>query len=651
MPTVWCTFCLDWPACGGINLKYRAEIDGLRALAVIPVILFHAGFHLFSGGYVGVDVFFVISGYLITTILITDIDSGRFSITKFYERRARRILPALCLVVVVCVPFAWMWMLPNQLEEFARSVVAVSLFGSNILFWRESGYFAAAAEEKPLLHTWSLAVEEQYYLFFPIFLFFAWRFGKSRVFWMIVLMSCASFILSEWAWRNAPSANFYLAPTRAWELLAGSIAAFIVRDHGIQKNNTLAFAGLGLILAAIFLFDETTPFPSAYALLPVFGTFLIVIYADQRTLAARILSWKPFVAIGLVSYSAYLWHQPLFAFAKIKFVTEVPTGVQLVLILLTGGLAWLSWRFVEQPFRGKQISRRRIFELSAMSMIVFMAIGISTPMLDKREFSHLDLEFASSISCSYPTGGYEDLTCGEQSPKAGDIIFVGDSLLNSSLEGIEAAATELDVEVFAIPKWDCPAVGGVTRFNTGIVDTSCSDFNQAWFNFLLTTEDNYQIVLYSAFNRYLSVGTAGSMNGDCAEAEDTCKAEFESALSETISALLSRGHEVTVVQQPPRYEIIGVLDPNGYYHHSGAPPTITLDRYRQDSRRFIDIVDGVGADIVSFENVFCDASTCSPFIEGQSYYVNGDHFGAIGAMALKDVWVQHIKTLNAPGQS
>ena len=176
----------------GSFLKYRAEIDGLRALAVIPVILFHAGFELFSGGFVGVDVFFVISGYLITTILIEDIEKNRFSLTSFYERRARRILPALFFVMFICIPFAWMWMLPSQMKDFSQSLIAVSFFASNILFWRESGYFDAAAEEKPLLHTWSLAVEEQYYVLFPIFLFFAWRYGKNKVFWMIVVFAVLS---------------------------------------------------------------------------------------------------------------------------------------------------------------------------------------------------------------------------------------------------------------------------------------------------------------------------------------------------------------------------------------------------------------------------------------------------------------------------
>ncbi|WP_290842792.1 acyltransferase [Henriciella sp.] len=302
-------------------MKYRAEIDGLRAVAVIPVILFHAGFEVFSGGYVGVDVFFVISGYLITTILINEIENQKFSLVGFYERRARRILPALFFVMLVCIPFAWLWMLPSQLKDFSQSLIAVSFFGSNIFFWQESGYFAAAAEEKPLLHTWTLAVEEQYYIFFPLFLFFAWRFGKGRVFWMIVILAACSLLLSEWGWRNAPTANFYLAPTRAWELFAGSIAAFIVNKRGIQTSNFLSTIGFGAILLSIFLYDQNTPFPSVYALLPVGGTFLVVMSAGKETIVAKLLSIRILVGVGLISYSAYLWHQPLFAFARSECLT------------------------------------------------------------------------------------------------------------------------------------------------------------------------------------------------------------------------------------------------------------------------------------------------------------------------------------------
>ena len=254
-----------------------------------------------------------------------------FSIVNFYERRARRILPALFFVMLVCVPFAWLWLIPSDLKDFGQSLVAVSTFSSNILFWSESGYFDTNTELKPLLHTWSLAVEEQYYVLFPIFIILAWRFGKRRVFWMIVLMAAVSLLLSEWGWRNKAAANFYLAPTRAWELFAGSISAFIVQKQGVKKNNLLALLGLAAIIFSIFVYDEITPFPSLYALVPVIGVVLIVLYADKETLVAKLLSTKVLVGIGLISYSAYLWHQPLFAFARIKLI-EKPS-MELMLIL------------------------------------------------------------------------------------------------------------------------------------------------------------------------------------------------------------------------------------------------------------------------------------------------------------------------------
>ena len=216
-------------------MKYRAEIDGLRALAVIPVILFHAGFELFNGGFVGVDVFFVISGYLITTILIEDLDNKRFSITHFYERRARRILPALFFVMLACLPLAWMWMLPSQMKDFSQSLIAVSLFVSNIQFWRETIILLLLPKKiHYCIHgVWQL---KSNFIYFFRFFFLAWRFGKSRVFWIISFISLISLMLSEWGWRNAPTANFYLAPTRVWELFAGSIIAFLVQKRSTKER-------------------------------------------------------------------------------------------------------------------------------------------------------------------------------------------------------------------------------------------------------------------------------------------------------------------------------------------------------------------------------------------------------------------------------
>ena len=252
-------------------MHYRSEIDGLRAVAVAPVILFHAGFEMFSAGFVGVDVFFVISGYLITSIILNDRAQGTFSLLKFYERRARRILPALFFVMICCVPFAWLWMLPNQFKSFSQSLLAVPVFVSNVLFLFQSGYFAQASEEKPLLHTWSLAVEEQYYVLFPLFILLFWRIGRLRLAVLISVVAAVSLALAEWGWRNQPSANFYLAPTRAWELLAGSLCAFYLFGRDPKSSNALAVVGFGLIMFSVFAFSPATPFPSLYAVLPVWA--------------------------------------------------------------------------------------------------------------------------------------------------------------------------------------------------------------------------------------------------------------------------------------------------------------------------------------------------------------------------------------------
>jgi peptidoglycan/LPS O-acetylase OafA/YrhL len=355
-------------------MDYRREIDGLRAVAVIPVILFHAGFQWFSGGYVGVDVFFVISGYLITAIIIGELAEGDFSLVRFYQRRARRILPALFLIMACCIPFAWVWMMPSQLEDFSQSLVAVSLFASNIIFWRESGYFAPAAGEMPLLHTWSLAVEEQYYILFPLFLILMWRFGKSPAFYGIVVVAGLSLLLSEWGSRNTPVANFFLAPTRVWELLAGSICAFVQVNPTQTIRNLLSSIGLGLIVLGIFLFDQATPFPSLYALAPVVGTALIILYGTRETVVAKFLSAKGLVGVGLISYSAYLWHQPLFAFARIRSLHAPSQTVMVLAAALSIVLAYFSWKYVETPFRRPR-AKTRLYLVSAVLTAGFVGVG------------------------------------------------------------------------------------------------------------------------------------------------------------------------------------------------------------------------------------------------------------------------------------
>ena len=368
------------------TFKYRPEVDGLRALAVLPVILFHAGFEAFSGGFVGVDVFFVISGYLITTIIISELGEGKFTIANFYERRARRILPALFLIMAVCLPFAWFWLPAADLLEFGTSLAYVSIFLSNVFFWIDTEYFDTAIDVKPLIHTWSLAVEEQYYILFPVFLTLTWQLGTKRIVFLLVLIFLASLGIAVWGSQSTnPTVSvgaFYLLPARGWELLVGGFAAFYLhhKAHFNSRgvNQFLSLLGLGLIIYSIVYFDKTTPFPSLYTLIPTIGTALIILSAVRRTLVNKLLSLKFFVGIGLISYSAYLWHQPLLAFARYRVLGELSNSVLLTLCASSLLLAWVSWRYVEAPFRSKQkFSRKSIFLMSASGIVAFGVIGLT----------------------------------------------------------------------------------------------------------------------------------------------------------------------------------------------------------------------------------------------------------------------------------
>jgi len=362
-------------------MHYRREIDGLRTLAVLPVILFHAGFEWFSGGFVGVDVFFVISGFLITSLILEELEQGKFSVVNFYERRARRILPALILVMLVCIPFAWLLLTPADLNSFARSLVFVPLFVSNIFFWKDGGYFDdSAAELKPLLHTWSLAVEVQYYVLFPLVLMLFWSFGRRRILVLMGIVFLASLALGHWGAHSRPTAAFFLLPTRVWELLIGAFAAFFLShsnrtDFGRRLSEFGGWVGITLIIYSVFSYGRETPIPGFYTFVPALGTVLIILCASQQTTVGKFLGNKAFVGIGLLSFSAYLWHQPVFSFAR-HFYKEVN---QFLIILLVGfvlSIAYLSWRFIELPFRDKgRFSKKFVFFTSCVFSIFFISKG------------------------------------------------------------------------------------------------------------------------------------------------------------------------------------------------------------------------------------------------------------------------------------
>lgn len=443
-----------------MSMKYRREIDGLRALAVVPVILFHAGFKPFSGGYVGVDVFFVISGYLIANIVMAEMAGNRFSIIHFYERRARRILPALLFVVAACIPAAYALLLPSEMKEFGQSLLATMTFSSNILFWSQTGYFEGAAELKPLLHTWSLAVEEQFYLFFPLFMMLVWRWGKVWLTAMLVVLAIGSLALAQWGALNKPIAAFFLLPTRAWELILGVLVALYLsrptlKEAPLSVRDGASLLGAGLLLYAIFGFDQRTPFPGLYALLPTVGTALIIVYCGPQTWVGKVLCSPAFVGVGLISYSAYLWHQPLFAFAKHAGLPSHDTALYGALSVLALIMAYGSWRFVEAPFRqASRITRQQIAGWSlagcgAVAMLGTLAHA-SDGFVDRLAPEDRYLASVSpGVYGAYVRKRFDDL---QHAPFRGDdqrlkILVVGDSfakdLVNAVYEGPLAAQVQI----------------------------------------------------------------------------------------------------------------------------------------------------------------------------------------------------------------
>ncbi|MFO7534648.1 MAG: acyltransferase family protein [Kiritimatiellia bacterium] len=358
-----------------LSFRYRPEIDGLRAIAVMGVLMYHAGFG-FPGGYVGVDVFFVISGFLITGIILKDTQAGLFTVFHFLGRRIRRILPAVTFMVGLVLLFGVAVLDPDSLARLAREAVAQALLLSNVHFLKDIGYFAEGAEYKPLLHTWSLAVEEQFYLIFPWTMLLAGRFGKKPLFVGLMGLGLLSFALSLYGMRHDESATFFLLPARAWELLVGALIAVGQRDFSAPRRpaEILSGAGFAMILAAMFFYSRSTPFPGVTALLPVLGAAMVIAgNKDRLTLVGRFLSWKPVVFVGLISYSLYLWHWPLLAFARLTLI-EVSVAARVLALAVSFVFAVLSWKYIETPFRQnrylKSGSSVFIFGLAASLMML-----------------------------------------------------------------------------------------------------------------------------------------------------------------------------------------------------------------------------------------------------------------------------------------
>ena len=369
-----------------MKLSYRPEIDGMRAVAVLSAIFYHAqfsvlGLKVFKGGYIGVDIFFVISGYLITSLMLKELEINKnFSFTGFYERRCRRILPVLFFIILVFLPFGWYYLIPPAFEDFSWSILSAVGFSSNF-FFHNSGleYAGISGMYKPFLHTWSLSVEEQYYIIFPIFLYFTFKYFNKYLFQILTLVLVTSFLFAEWGSKNYISATFYFIHSRMWELLAGSMLAYLEIKKGSRSDNKILnelLPILGILFIAIYIisFDDKNVAPSIKTLIPIIGTCLFIWFARKETLLGKIMSLKLLVGIGLISYSLYLWHYPIFAFSRIIEFTQGDVLKKLLLIFFTIILSIVTYFFIEKPFRNKNKINTKLF----FSIIVLAGILIVT---------------------------------------------------------------------------------------------------------------------------------------------------------------------------------------------------------------------------------------------------------------------------------
>ncbi|WP_323845123.1 acyltransferase family protein [Microbulbifer magnicolonia] len=569
------------------SIGYRRDIDGLRAFAILPVLFAHAGLPGFAGGFVGVDVFFVISGYLITGILAREIGEGRFSLANFYERRARRILPALFAVLIASVAVGWFVLPPEPLKELAQSVLAAVLFVSNIWFWQSTeDYFGTDAEWQPLLHTWSLSVEEQFYLGFPLLLCLLAARGRRPTLLAVAGLSALSLGLSVWATKAQPFANYFLAPTRVWELGLGALIALgaFPRVRRAWLLELAAAAGIAMILASVFLYDSATPFPGIAALLPCAGAAALIWAGNQRqTAAGRLLCWRPLVAVGLMSYSLYLWHWPvLVLFRLLHGSAELPLGLALQALALSAALAWLSWRFVEAPFRrasAQGFSRRGLVRLfgAAAALIVSVSVVINVnkgvparlPEPVFATYQHAIERTPEERRCMgrLPQEGLCEFGVASENDTSVDYLLWGDSHAGAFLPGFERWLQERGHSGAVAAKSACAPLLGVIRTEMG-ASHGCDTFNAQVMEMLERREDLRTVILVARWALVVegtrSPGESGppaimgpaAMQGapELPADGDTAARNFAlvaRGLTETVARIRAGGRRVVIVEGIP----------------------------------------------------------------------------------------------------
>lgn len=610
---------------------YRPEIDGLRAIAVLAVMVFHSSLTLFPGGYLGVDIFFVISGFLITKVLLNEMSQGSFSLKEFFYRRIRRIMPALWFVMAICLAAGLLILLPGSMLMLVESSIATTLFGSNFYFWQQSGYFDTSSYLKPLLHTWSLAVEEQYYVVYPLLLLAAFRLtSRKTLIGLFVLATMASFMLAIVASNFSPTWSFFLLPTRVWEFSIGGLAAFYALSQSgrleiLRERDWIGKAGLLAIFLALMFFDEHQvglSHPGWFTLVPVIGTFAVLI-SGADTSSSRFLCSKPLVFIGTMSYSAYLWHQPIFAFAAHLTRQEPDVGFSIVLLSLSLGAAYLTYKFVEQPFRDRdRFSRRQTFQLALIispAFLIFGMLGLHTQGFADRfnvafqgdvgqeifhqylEDNFLPCENANIEESSEKFGKYN--RCKQSLPGALDVALLGDSHAEHLFIGLAEERRDLNV-------------GYLIR--AGVPSPEKDSFAEI-FDFLgdpSTPSLDLLIAVYLANPGY----------------EIT---ETRRELAATVAFALSHGHRVILLGDTPSFDI----SPEYCLYAQGSEQDqaclISRSSFDEVANSYHSILEEIRAetsvDLVELSGHLCDEKHCSMTIGGDILFRDENHLNILGS--------------------
>ncbi|HEX8699645.1 MAG TPA: acyltransferase family protein [Myxococcaceae bacterium] len=660
--------------------SYRPDIDGLRAIAVLAVVGFHALPRALPGGFAGVDIFFVISGYLISGILLRELEQNRFNLLRFYERRARRIFPALALVLMACLVCGWFTLLQDEFTQLGKHVFAGAAFVANIVSWREAGYFDEAAELKPLLHLWSLGIEEQFYFVWPLLLALTRRWAVPA-FVMTGGVIAASFALNVFTVESHPVAAFYLPFTRFWELAVGGFLASRELHRrgtppaGVAHANVKAALGLGLLVASLLLLTEHKPFPGWWAALPTLGAALLISASREAWINKHLLGSRALVFIGLVSYPFYLWHWPLLSFQRIVWPTRASVAVSLGLVLVSFLLAWLTYRFIEQPIRHERAWRapRRVgFLVAGVALAAVLGAGVFHQLVPARlegrdAFVQQELRHDQSWRASAGTTkceGIPEVTAGAkpfctsfgEGASHGTFVVWGDShaIAWSPVFFEVARQTGMRAVVFSLE--GCPPLLGVRR-SDGHGAQHCSAFG-ASEQILesihrLAPRRVFLVARWSLYqhgwlvNQRLQKATHFLTTDKAGQATvETSRKALTTQLDETLRRL--EGTPVTIVRTIPVLSLlprIGLIrDPEGFeptlaqHRHFESLGDELIDRAVQTHAR-VDAIDPAP--------LLCEEK-CRAVVKGRLAYFDDNHLTAQGALMFQPAILSKLTSAEPP---